>query len=95
MDQWYTGRNGQPVSRSTINQVLQRYHPKAIVIARGHSQKLVDPVGFLTQHGYKYWMSYQPGSRFWPFQWIEGGWLRAFSLLLIAATVWLVRRRAA
>jgi hypothetical protein len=37
----------------------------------------------------------QPGSRFWLFQWIEGGWLLALSLLLIAATVWLVRRRAA
>jgi len=33
--------------------------------------------------------------RFWPFQWIEGGWLLALSALLIAATVWLVRRRAA
>ena len=33
--------------------------------------------------------------RFWPFQWIEGGWLLALSVLLIAATVWLVRRRAA
>ncbi len=39
--------------------------------------------------------SYQPASRFWPFQWIEGGWLLALSVLLIAATVWLVRRRAA
>jgi hypothetical protein len=34
-------------------------------------------------------------SRFWPFQWIEGGWLFALSLLLIAATIWLVRRRTA
>jgi hypothetical protein len=50
---------------------------------------------YLTQHGYTQWTSYQPGSRFWPFQWIEGGWLLALSALLIAATVWLVRRRAA
>ncbi len=49
----------------------------------------------LTQHGYTQWTSYQPVSRFWPFQWIEGGWLLALSVLLIAATVWLVRRRAA
>ncbi|GIH15519.1 hypothetical protein [Rugosimonospora africana] len=38
--------------------------------------------------------SYQPGSRFWPFQWIEGGWLLTLSVLLIAVTVWVVRRRA-
>jgi len=49
----------------------------------------------LIQYGYTQWTSYQPGSRFWPFQWIEGGWLLALSVLLIAATVWLVRRRAA
>jgi hypothetical protein len=48
----------------------------------------------LSQHGYTRWTSYQPASRFWPFQFIEGGWLLALCLLLIAATVWLVRRRA-
>ncbi len=45
-------------------------------------------------HGYTAWTSYQPVSRFWSFQFIEGGWLLALSLLLLAATVWLVRRRA-
>ena len=49
----------------------------------------------LAPHGYTMWTSYQPASRFWPFQWIEGGWLLALSALLIAATIWLVRRRAA
>jgi hypothetical protein len=49
----------------------------------------------LAPHGYTQWTSYQPATRFWPFQWIEGGWLLALSVLLIAATIWLVRRRAA
>ncbi len=53
------------------------------------------PVQCFAQHGYTQWTSYQPASRFWPFQWIEGGWLLALSVLLIAATIWLVRRRAA
>jgi hypothetical protein len=48
----------------------------------------------LAPHGYTQWTSYQPASRFWAFQWIEGGWLLALSVLLIAATVWLVHRRA-
>jgi hypothetical protein len=52
-------------------------------------------VHYLVHHGYSQLTTYQPDSRFWPFQWIEGGWLLALSLLLIAATVWLVRRRAA
>ena len=38
---------------------------------------------------------YQPASHFWRVQWIEGGELHALSVLLIAATVWLVHRRAA
>jgi len=47
------------------------------------------------QHGYTQLTSYQPAGRFWAFQWIEGGWLLALSVLLIAATVWVVSRRAA
>ena len=49
----------------------------------------------LSRHGYTQWTTYQPASRFWTFQWIQGGWQLALSALLIAATVWLVRRRAA
>jgi hypothetical protein len=45
--------------------------------------------------GYTQLTSYQPASRFWPFQWIECGWLLALSALLIGLTVGLVRRRAA
>ncbi|HEX3751987.1 MAG TPA: ABC transporter permease subunit [Streptosporangiaceae bacterium] len=48
----------------------------------------------LARHGYTHWTSYQPGSRFWAFQWIEGGWLLALSVVLIAVAVWIVRRRA-
>jgi hypothetical protein len=52
------------------------------------------PTTCLVQHGYTQWSDYQPASHYWPFQWIEGGWLLALSVLLIAVTVWLVRRRA-
>jgi len=61
-------------------------------------EKAGGPNGFaqcLARHGYTQWTSYQPASRFWTFQWIEGGWLLALSALLIAVTVWLVQRRAA
>lgn len=52
----------------------------------------------LQQHarrGYTQWTTYQPAARYWHFQLIEGGWLLALSMLLIAATIWLVRHRAA
>jgi hypothetical protein len=45
--------------------------------------------------GYTPWTIYQPAARYWQFQFIEGGWLLVLSLLLIAASIWLIRRRAA
>ena len=91
--QWYA-RGGQPVSQSVLGQVLQGA-PQLAGGKGGIPQDDPTVNQYLVQHGYTLWTSYQPGSRFWPFQWIEGGWLLALSALLIAATVWLVRRRAA
>ena len=52
-------------------------------------------IAYLSAHHYTQWWLYQPVSRYWHFQLIEGGWLLALSLILVVATVWLVRRRAA
>ena len=92
---WYTN-GGKLVSQSAISQVLRGYHHAPTTqVGPNTSTAVLDPVRYLTQHGYTNWTSYQPASRFWPFQWIEGGWLLALSVLLVATTVWLVRRRAA
>ena len=93
ISQWYT-KGGRPVSQSALSQHPPGRPPSSARDRAGYSQT-TSTVQYLTQHGYTQWTSYQPGSRFWPFQWIEGGWLLALSVLLIAATVWLVRRRAA
>ncbi len=87
ISQWYTkgGKFAFPDRGTQILNTLQHLCPSPNV---SNAQ-------CLSRHGYTWWASYQPGSRFWPFQWIEGGWLLALSVLLIAATVWLVRRRAA
>jgi len=45
--------------------------------------------------GSTHWTRYIPVSRFWPMQFIEAGWLLVLAVALGAATVWLVRRRAA
>ena len=81
-------------SQSALNQVLQRVSHSSPGKG-GVPSKAPSVTQYLSQHGYTQWTSYQPASRFWPFQWIEGGWLLALSVLLIAVTVWLVRRRAA
>jgi hypothetical protein len=102
---WAQG--GKPVSSSAINQILQKIG--ATIVSPGQlgpapapgaesapaNAESTNPVQYLLHHGITFSASYQPASRFWSFQWIEGGWLLAVSLLLMTATVWLVRRLAA
>ena len=94
---WMQG--GKPVSLDAINQALAPVDIRAVtpeLFSPGPSTPPnLDPVHYLIQHGYVHLTSYVPDSWFWPFQWIETSWLVAFSMLLLAVTVWLVRRRAA
>jgi hypothetical protein len=90
--QQWTTKGGRPVSLSVVGQVLQGAPQLA---GKGGVPKFLSSVQYVIQHGYRVWTSYQPASRFWPFQFIEAGWLLALSVLLIGATTWLVRRRPA
>ena len=104
ISRWWT-KGGTTISQSTMNQIMtamfrqimpailpKNVNNEDIKFYKGAANSQV--LHYLTRHGYTQWTSYQPGSRFWPFQWIEGGWLLVLSALLIAVTVWLVRRRA-
>jgi ABC-type transport system involved in multi-copper enzyme maturation permease subunit len=95
---WFKG--GNPASLDMINNTLAQVDVRAVtpeLFQPGPATpaSLGDPVQYLVQHGYTQLTTYQPASQFWRFQWIEGGWLLALSLILIAAAVWLIRRRAA
>jgi ABC-type transport system involved in multi-copper enzyme maturation permease subunit len=94
---WF--KRGSPASLAMINQTLGGVDVQAVtpeVFQPGPTTPAnFDPVQYLIHHGYAQLTTLQPASRFWPFQSIEGGWLLTLSLLLIAAAVWLVHRRAA
>ena len=97
LSQWWT-KGGTVLSQDTMRQVFQSTLQLIAPVVPSKAQKLRtfnDVTVYLTRHGYTQWTRYQPGSRLWPFQWIEGGWLLALSVLLVGATIWLVRRRAA
>jgi ABC-type transport system involved in multi-copper enzyme maturation permease subunit len=86
---WTTGPDGQAVSQATINGVINP--------AQSRFENAANPNAFmawLSQHHFTQWWAYQPQSRFWHFQLTEGSWLLALSLILITATLWLVRHRA-
>jgi hypothetical protein len=85
-----TGPHGQVLNQDALNQLVQ--HAPASV---QNSPDLNALTNWLAQQGYTQWTSYEPASRFWHFQLIEGGWLLALSVVLLAAAIWLVRRRAA
>jgi hypothetical protein len=93
--QWWTKDGTFAFSGLPPMQILQQYCPTPPLGARVDKPPAGTLAQCLSQHGYTQWTRYQPASRFWPFQWIEAGWLLALSVLLIAVTVWLVRRRAA
>jgi hypothetical protein len=100
LGQWWT-KGGVTLSHATMDHVFNSTMPTvaptgpAVNGPAGKDQAFSSMLQYLSQHGYTQWTRYQPGSRFWPFQWIESGWLLALSVLLIATTIWLVRRRAA
>ena len=91
-------KDGKPATLNMINNTLQPIGIQALSPTLFHETSPgspnVDPVQYLIHHGFTQITIYQPASRFWLFQWIEGSWLLALSLLLMAATVWRVRRRA-
>jgi hypothetical protein len=94
VSQWYTkdGTFAFPARGSQLVDAIERLCQGSRGAPAGST--LVSPAQCLSRYGYTEWTTYQPGNRYWPFQVIEGGWLLALSVLLIAATVWLVRRRA-
>jgi hypothetical protein len=83
LSSWTTGPGGSQVSLARLNSLVP-----ASVQNSGQSIS-----NWMSQHGYTQWWSYQPASRYGNFQLIEGGWLLALSLVLVVATIWIIRRR--
>jgi hypothetical protein len=91
ISQQWVAKGGQTASQSVLSGVLRGAPPQ--LAGKGGVPRALSSVQYLMHHGYTLWTTYQPASRFWPFQIIEAGGLLALSVLLIAATVWLVRSR--
>ena len=96
ISRWWT-LHGKPVDLSALSAALRPVDVRVVssrVFSPGPSTpQPFDPINYLLVHGFTWVASYQPGSWFWPFQWIEGGWLLGPSVLVGASTIGLVRRR--
>ena len=100
IQQWWE-KAGVVISSNDLNTALRSAGVQQINVGGGGKTTPAtpgdgtDPVAYLLQHGYTQWTSYQPGSRYWTFQWIEFGWLTALAVLLLTATLLLIRHRDA
>jgi hypothetical protein len=92
--QWWEKAGRIAFGRAPISLLEQICPPPLAGAGKGNFDKSGFIAHCLTAHGYTQWISYQPAARFWSFQLIEAGWLFGLSASCIAATVWLVRRRA-
>jgi hypothetical protein len=97
VQQWWSHGDVR-VSNAQLNQALQASGVQGLdgnVAVKPGGGGGIDPVQYLLHHGYTQWTSYQPDSRYWAFQGTECAWLLLGSMLLLTATLWLVRRRGA
>ena len=91
---WVTGPGGKPVSQSVANRILNGLGLSTGV--SGPRAGVPGPsAGASLPPGYTEWNRWIPLSHYWPMQFIEAGWLLVLSVVFFAATVSLVRRRAA
>jgi len=67
------GNQGRPVMFNGLPTfpIYQQYCPAAAGGGKGGGPSSENPLQCLVQHGFTFWTSYQPASRFWAFQWIE------------------------
>jgi hypothetical protein len=78
---WYTSASGQRLSDSAVNHLQTRY--------TGTGPE------WLTRLHDTFWVTYQPGSRYWIFQLVLAGGTLLVAVALAAATILLIRRRRA
>jgi len=88
LSQWWIQPGGLPASQSEIATLSSQLRQAGGLPTAQAVQQ------WFAEQGYIKYFTYQPASRFWSFQLIEGGWLLLASLLLGAGTVWLIRHRA-
>jgi hypothetical protein len=98
INEWWT-LHGAPASLDMLNRTLRPVDVQALTLqdfqpGPATPPSVGDPVQYLIRHGYVQHTSYQPASRFWTWQLLEGSWLLALSLALITTTILHVRHRA-
>ncbi len=84
------------LSNTLVDAVGRRVPSAREDIAIVHAQQArIDPQEYITSLGWHRAISFQPADRFWTFQAIEAAIFLGLAALIVAATVWLIKRRPA
>ena len=78
---WYTSAGGHRLSDGAVNQLPNKHAGTG--------------PAWLTRLHDTFWVTYQPGSRYWLFQLLLAGGTLLAAVLLAAATIALIRHRRA
>ena len=78
---WYTGANGHQLNDFTVSQLLDKYTGTG--------------TAWLTRRHYAFWVTYQPGGRYWILQFVLAGGTLLAALLLGAAVIGVISYRRA
>lgn len=84
---WFQDRSGRRLKQYEVGQLVQRARQDGV-----RTQK--DLANWLSRRHYTEWVSYQPNSRFWHFQFVEASAYGVLILLLAGLTVWWLGHRA-
>lgn len=93
MHGWFT--YGSHVLTTAQTNALATRIPSKMIAAENPAAKPAGLARWLAARHYTYWISYQPGSRYWIFQGTQAALLIALAVALAALALWLLRRRSA
>jgi hypothetical protein len=89
VSQGIVGPNGKPAAG--LSGYVFNGSPVPTVCAKA----IQNPAPCMAAHGYRAYVAYQPGYRFWPFQFIETGIYVVLAAVLLGITFWVLKRRDA
>jgi hypothetical protein len=92
VDFWLRPRFQQALTLRVSPKANVSFGPNVVPPMTGHLGDWVLGTGTAARYN---WVTYQPASRFWHFQFIEAGIYLALTAAALSAAVWLLRRRVA
>jgi hypothetical protein len=91
---WFARGGGHALTSLQTNALASRI-PQKLLPAANPAARPESLERWLAARHYSYWISFQPGTRYWLFQGVQAALLVALAIALAGLAIWLLRRRPA